>query len=150
MGLGGMKYEDTCHAKLNESNWDNVRACFVIWVSQVAPNKRRYYICNVFSYWLRFCSAIDRKCTLVIPACVDMTIEYVLWCFISTFWTWTLYKVTSITISGVMQWTLFHAAAVCELCYRMMPLTAQQPPHSSPSYGKIWGCLWVRTLISMA
>ena len=34
---------------------------FYLWLSKVLANERRRYLCNVFSHWLRPCSAIDRK-----------------------------------------------------------------------------------------
>ena len=34
---------------------------FYLWLSKVWAKERRRYICNVFSYWLRPWSAIDRK-----------------------------------------------------------------------------------------
>ena len=37
------------------------RHIFYLWLIKVWANERRCYICNIFSYWLRPCSAIDRK-----------------------------------------------------------------------------------------
>ena len=36
-----------------------------LWLNKVSANERKLFICNVFSHWLRFCSAIDRKQALV-------------------------------------------------------------------------------------
>ena len=33
---------------------------FYLWLSKVSTNERRCYLCNIFSHWLRLCSAIDK------------------------------------------------------------------------------------------
>ena len=44
------------------SMWNNVPfSICVTWLSKVSASERRRYICNVFSHWLRSCSAIDKK-----------------------------------------------------------------------------------------
>ena len=37
-----------------------------VWLSKVAANERKRYIFNVFSHWLRTCSAIDKQCAQII------------------------------------------------------------------------------------
>ena len=45
--------------RYNEGNhWGPV---FNLWLSKVSPNGIRRYMCNVYSQWLRPCSAINRK-----------------------------------------------------------------------------------------
>ena len=43
---------------------------FCIWLSKVSANERRHYKCNVFSHWLRPCSAIDRKWAQIVQTIV--------------------------------------------------------------------------------
>ena len=43
-----------------------LRVQFLSIVEQVFANERRHYICDIFSHWLRTCSAIDLKHILVI------------------------------------------------------------------------------------
>ena len=50
----------SCYQSLYKAvNWQLF--IFYLWQSTVWANERRRYICNVFSHWLRLCSAIDRK-----------------------------------------------------------------------------------------
>ena len=46
--------------------WARSGLVFYPWLSEVSANERRRYLCNVFSLWLRPCSATDRKWTLVL------------------------------------------------------------------------------------
>ena len=59
---------------------------FYLWLSKVSANKRRRYICNVFSNWLRPCSAVDRKQAPFWPDWMNKKNHCCTWISSTPFW----------------------------------------------------------------